>query len=472
MNLKKWTGVVAIATFSSVLAVFVYSKFIDKTPMYVVQEARPTRLTGLSDTNNPLDFTYAADKTIHAVVHVKTKSVQTYSNANPFYDFFYGDQVRRPVMGFGSGVIISPDGYIVTNNHVIDKSDEISVTLNDKREFVAKLVGTDPSTDLAVLKINAKDLLWIPFGSSEDLKVGEWVLAVGNPFNLTSTVTAGIVSAKARNLQILPEQYKIESFIQTDAALNSGNSGGALVNTNAELVGINTAIISPNGAYSGNSFAIPSTIVKKVVEDLKEFGTVQRAILGVSINDVDANMARDKGLDKIVGVNIADLKADGAAGEAGLKAGDIIVKVNDREVNNTAELQEQISKYRPKDKIKITAIRNGDYKVFDVQLKNMEGTTEIVKTPSVVSKLGASLSSITDKEKQKLGIKNGVKVTEVSNGKFMRAGIEEGFIIISINNKPVNTPGEVENIISATRGGIFIEGVYPDGSSSYYAFGM
>jgi len=475
MRTKKILGGLLLAIAGGVVAVYVYSKINPGTNTVVVHEV-PARLAAYhgGGGNGCVDFTYAAELTVHAVVHVTTRSKTERTYINPF-DFFFGPGIetrQEPVVGFGSGVIIAANGYIVTNNHVINNATDIKVKLNDKREFDAKLIGTDPSTDLAVLKIDADNLPYIPYGNSDSLRLGEWVLAVGNPFNLTSTVTAGIVSAKGRNLNILQDQYRIESFIQTDAALNPGNSGGALVNVKGELVGINTAIISPNGGYAGHSFAIPVSIVKKVVSDLIEYGAVQRAVLGVVIQDVDADIAKEKKLEKIEGIYVKELKDDGAAKAAGIKAGDVIIKVNGTPVATSAELQEQISRYRPKDNVKITVIRDGKEKEFNVTLKNLYGDTDLVKASDTYVILGARLAELNNEEKARLGIRNGVKVVGLEQGKFMKAGVEKGFIILKINNKPVNSVNDVRNILNNTRGGVYIEGIYPDGVMAYYAFGI
>jgi Do/DeqQ family serine protease len=396
--------------------------------------------------------------------------------------FFFGhrffEQREEPVAGFGSGVIISNDGYIVTNNHVIEGADEIEVTLNDKRTYKAELVGRDPNTDIAVVKIKESDLPFISYGNSDDLKVGQWVLAVGNPYNLTSTVTAGIVSAKARSLNILNSRNgqqnsdAIESFIQTDAAVNPGNSGGALVNTNGELVGINTAIASPTGSYIGNSFAIPVTIVRKVVRDLMEFGKVQRAIMGIVLNEVDSETAKKYNLEKIEGVLVESVNDGSGASEAGIKSGDVVLSINGVEVNSSSQLREQVSRYRPNDKIEVVVNRENKKKQFLVTLRNMDGTTKMVSKNEVVSVLGAQLVETTPAERSKLHIQNGVKVAEISDGKLRSEGVEKGFIIISINNQAVNTVDDVKRILSSIKGGVYIEGVYPNGVMAYYAFGL
>ncbi len=464
------------AIIGGLIAVLVFSLFIDKNRKSSIAIVRQP--VGFADLKSEpgtgvADLTYAAEKSIHAVVNVKTEMVrETYGN--PILEFFYGDSYKNPepVLGFGSGVIISSDGYIVTNNHVVDNSDKVFVTLNDKREYEAKVIGTDPSTDLALIKIDADGLPYIPYGNSDDLKVGEWVLAVGNPFTITSTVTAGIVSAKGKNLGIIQDQYRIESFIQTDAAVNRGNSGGALVDTRGELVGINTAILSPSGAYAGISFAIPVSIVKKVVADLVEFGVVQRAILGVSIQEIDANLAKEKGIDVLKGVYVSELRDGGAAKDAGILAGDIIMKIDDVEVNSPSELTEQINRYRPGDKVNVTLKRKNKTKQFGVILRNLQGDTRFVKSGTYDTILGAKVIEVDNEEKKSLGIKNGVKITELGAGKLRAEGVKEGFIITQVNNKDVSTVEDLKKIINNIEGGVYIKGIYPNGVIAYYAFGL
>lgn len=476
-----------MAILGGVIAVFIYTKI---SPQRVIVSAdQPsynhfTKLSANNDSGNPMDFTYAADKTVHAVVHVKTTEMQT-SNGNnsSFYNFFFGDrgmeQKPQPVSGIGSGVIISSDGYIVTNNHVIEDADKVEVTLNNKHTYTAEVIGRDPNTDLAVIKIKESNLQYINYGNSDLLKVGEWVLAVGNPFNLTSTVTAGIVSAKNRNLNILSgrensqrNNFAIESFIQTDAAVNPGNSGGALVNTHGELIGINTAIASPTGSYIGNSFAIPVTIVKKVVADIIEYGKVQRALLGVVIKDIDGELAKDKNIDKWEGVYIESVAKGGAAESAGVKSGDIILSINNVDVNSTSELQEQISRFRPNDKIAIVLNRENKKKQFDVTLRNNGGTNALASKDEVISVLGAQLGEVPSGEKNKLGIKSGVKVNNIGSGKLRAQGVQNGFIITNINNRPVSSVDDVKNALSGFKGGVLLEGIYPNGVVAYYAFGI
>jgi len=480
-KMKRIIGSLFIAIIGGLIAVAVFTIFKkDNQKVIIAKEEPAVRYTAFPPElpNTITDFTYAAEITVHAVVHVTTKSLRNQYSGNPLFDFFFGPQYNQspqPVIGFGSGVIISDDGYIVTNNHVIDNSDEINVILNDKRTYTAEVVGTDPSTDIALLKINEEKLTYVKWGNSDALKIGEWVLAVGNPYNLTSTVTAGIVSAKARNINIIQERVgniAIESFIQTDAAVNPGNSGGALVNTKGELIGINTAIASRTGAYTGYSFAVPVNIVKKVVADLKDFGEVQRAILGVTIQDVNAELAEDKGIEIIEGVYISGLRDNGAAKEAGIKTGDIILEVNNIKVNNTSELQEQISRYRPNDKITVLIKRNNKKKQFSVTLRNMQGSTEIVKKSDLDEVLGATFRELTDNEKNRLRINTGLKIVEIKEGKFRKAGIKENFIITRVNNKPVNSINELRRLIEGTTGGVYVEGIYPNGVIAYYAFGM
>lgn len=426
------------------------------------------------------DFVDAADLTIHTVVHIKTfytRKSSIYDNFFGFHDFFGFDPFPRrsyPIQASGSGVIVSSDGFIVTNNHVVQEAEQIEVTLNDKRTFTATIIGRDPSTDLALIKIDAKDLPFILFGNSDHVRVGEWVLAVGNPFNLNSTVTAGIVSAKARNINILGDKSAIESFIQTDAAVNRGNSGGALVNTKGELVGVNAAIASNTGAYTGYSFAIPVNIVRKVIADLKEFGEVQRAVIGASIAEVDSRLANEKGLKRIRGVYIAGVSAKGAADNAGLKEGDVILEVNGMRVNSKSELLEMIGRQRPGDKVKLLVDREGKERTFTVTLLNARGNTEVVtrETQNVVSMLGAGFADATAEELERLGLSHGVKVVSLEGGKMISSGIKEGFIITSVDNRPMRSTDDLTNYLNSKRGGVLVEGVYPNGMRAYYGFGL
>ena len=475
MKTKKLAGTLLVAIAGGIIAVFVYSKiFPHETRIVTAQVDQPVNLAKFSGDFDPSEFNFvaAAQKSVEAVVHVKTQATrQAY---NPILEFFYGDAYRQsqPIIGFGSGVIISADGYIVTNNHVVEGSDKVYVTLNDKREFEARIIGTDPSTDLALLKIKGDGFHFLPWGNSDELMVGEWVLAVGNPFNLTSTVTAGIVSAKAKNIGIIQDQYRMESYIQTDAAVNKGNSGGALVDIRGNLVGINSAIISPSGGYAGISFAIPSAMAKKVVMDLIEYGVVQRAILGVSIRDVDAELVKEKNLGKIEGVYIEAVTTEGAAKAAGIQPGDVLISIDGVKVNSTGELQERVSRYRPNDKVTVVIKRNDKTKQFEVTLRNLQGKTTYISNSSFDNVLGAKFESVGKEEQNKLGIRNGVKVVELRAGKLSAEGVKEGFIITQVNNKPVNSIKELEEIIKVTKGGVFIEGIYPNGVVQYYAIGL
>jgi len=443
------------------------------------------------------DFTKAAESSVHAVVHIKSTVKATGGGQrqrqmiDPF-EFFFGDRgggggnydyTPRPSVGFGSGVIISKDGYIITNNHVIDKATEIEVTTNDNRKFTAKLVGTDPTTDIALLKIEGNDFAYIPFGNSDNLKVGEWVLAVGNPFNLTSTVTAGIVSAKGRGGIGAGQggDMTIQSFIQTDAAINRGNSGGALVNIDGQLVGINTAIYSQTGDFAGYGFAVPISIAAKVVADIKEFGTVQRAVLGVLISDVsaakDSKDEKTKDIKVNEGAYVGGFADRSPAKEAGVEEGDVIVAVNNTKIRNVGELQDQINRYRPGDKVELTVSRKNADKKITVVLKNSSGNTSVVKKTDGLAIIGAAFKDLTNEQKRQYGINSGVEVAGVDNGgRFNKEGITKGFIILKINNQPVSSAEEVENIIQTVGKsqdkGLFISGFYPNGRTKYYAIDL
>lgn len=465
-----------IAITSSIVSVVIFTTFFNPQPInYQSDSNNPEiKLANLLSTTTAenMNFIVAANQTVHSVVHVKTQQYRQQQSS--IYDFFFGQgnyNRVQPIVGSGSGVIISKDGYIVTNNHVINGANYIEVVLNDKRTYPAKLIGTDPYTDIALLKIEEDNLTFINYGNSDDLSIGEWVLAIGNPFNLTSTVTAGIVSAKARDINISANKFAIESFIQTDAAVNPGNSGGALVNTKGELIGINTAIASNTGTFTGYSFAIPVNIVKKVVADLVEFGEVQRAYLGISIANIDAALASELGFDKIEGVYVAGIAKDGAADEAGLEQGDIIVKIDNININAVSELNEQISKYRPGDKIKIIVKRNDKLKPFDITLRNKHGSTEIVKN-EFSSVLGGTFTELSSEEKNKLRISNGVKIKTLEAGKLRASGIKEGFIVTSINRKSVNSVEDIYDLLNNIEGAVLIEGIYSNGMVAYYAFGM
>lgn len=443
------------------------------------------------------DFTKVAENSVHAVVHIKS-TVKTQASSrrqqrpiDPFEYFFgFGDRGGQqynpqPAVGFGSGVIISKDGYIITNNHVIDKATEIEVTMNDNSTYQARILGTDPSTDIALLKIEGKDFPYIPFGDSDQLKVGEWVLAVGNPFNLTSTVTAGIVSAKGRgNIGggRNGQANSIQSFIQTDAAINPGNSGGALVNTQGQLVGINTAIYSETGNFAGYGFAVPISMAGKIVADIKEYGAVQRAVLGVIIMDV-ANAKKEfpdkaKEIKVTEGVYVAEFADQSPAKQAGIEIDDVIVSINDVKVRSVGELQEQVSRFRPGDKVKVAIKRGNQDKTFNITLKNSEGSTSIVTKEDGLGMVGAAFRDLSADKLKEYGIRSGVEVAGVDkNGKFSKEGINKGFIIQKINSQRVNSVSEVEAAIQAIASsddkGLFITGFYPiNGIIKHYAIDL
>lgn len=451
--------------------------------------------------NEPVDLTTAAEQTINGVVSIKgyattrgySRQSRDQQYVDPFFEYFFGPgfsqrgqrqqpqpEEREQQLGLGSGVVLSSDGYIVTNNHVIEGADRLDVTLNDNRTFNATVIGTDPTTDLALIKIEATDLPVIKFGDSEGLKVGEWVLAVGNPFGFTSTVTAGIVSAKGRSIssmtQVPGRQMGIESFIQTDAAVNPGNSGGALVNTRGELVGINTAIYSQTGNYAGHSFAIPTSIVSKVISDLKQYGAVQRAVLGIETGELTSKLAEKEGITAVTaGMYVGKVVEGGSAAEAGLKQGDVITGINGHPVHTFGELQEQLSKYSPGDRITVQYVRdNRADNSVTVTLRNGQGNTRITKAGSV-SDLGAVFAAVSKERKAQLNIRNGVEVKELTAGKLRDAGVKEGYIILEINNSPVNSAADIEQIYKAIMKAdgydkvMFITGMYPTGRRFYCA---
>lgn len=443
----------------------------------------------------PVDLTYAAEKSLPSVVHIlstKNSKVQTVEVENdPFSDFFSdpfgffgnpqgnGGKQRRSVrtpkqQGSGSGVIISADGYIVTNNHVVADADELTVTLNDNKEYSARIIGTDKASDLALIKIDGKNLPAITIANSDDIKVGEWVLAVGNPFNLTNTVTAGIVSAKARSLY----QNGVESFIQTDAAINPGNSGGALVNTRGELIGINAMLYSQTGSFSGYGFAIPTSIMNKVVADLKQYGTVQRALIGIQGQDVKnyVDAKKDKGEDidlgTMEGIYVAKVTEESAAEEAGIKEGDVITAIDGKPVNKMAELQEVLAKKRPGDKVTVTYLRDKKKATKTVTLKNEKGNTQVVKKADL-DVLGGNFRAITNAQKEQLNIGYGLEVLKVNSGRLKTAGITKGFIIQRVNDNAVKTIDDLQNAVKEASTSkdpvLYIQGVYPTGKKAYFA---
>ena len=427
------------------------------------------------------DLTYAAENAVKAVVNIEAiqEIESSYGRSfDPFFEFFglpqgYSRQPSsREVKAGGSGVIISPDGYIVTNNHVVENASRLKVRLNDQRTFDAHVIGTDPTTDVALIKIDGENLPALPFGSSDDLRLGEWVLAIGSPFDLQSTITAGIVSAKARNLGAIPNDFRIESFIQTDAAVNPGNSGGALVNTAGELVGINTVIKSQTGSYIGYSFAVPSSIVKKVVMDLKEFGVVQRAMLGISyseINDEFIERFGDKyGITEKGGIYVATVDPDGAAKAAGIEEGDVVTEIDGVKIDNSATLSELMAKHRPNEKVKISVKRGDKMKQFDVVLRNKAGKAELLSKDDVdvIATLGGKFAEINDRAKKELKINGGVRVVEVNNGGLLsKVRVQEGFVITQINDRTIRTVSDLEKVNGPIT---LIEGVYPNGRMASY----
>ena len=457
----------------------------------VFQTNPNTRFASLNASDmQPVDLTRAAESSVNAVVHIKStqeSKTQTVTVRDPFYEFFgdmFGNrggqqrQVQTPEkVGFGSGVIISKDGYIVTNNHVIDHADIISVKLNDGREFKGRIIGTDPSTDLALVKIEGDDLPTIPVGDSDQLKIGEWVLAVGNPFNMTSTVTAGIVSAKARSLGVY--NNGVESFIQTDAAINQGNSGGALVNARGELVGINSVLYSPTGSYSGYGFAIPTSIMTKVIADLKQFGAVQRAMLGIKGTPIDDDgqlmdektKEQVKELGATEGVWVREIVEGGSAAGV-LQENDVIIGIDGKRVKNFAGLQEALAKHRPGDKVSVKVLRDKKEKTLEMVLKNEQGNTKVVYNAGMEI-LGAAFREVPQELKRQLNLGSGVEVTGVSNGKMQEAGVRKGFIILKANGQSVKTVEQLEEIVKqATRSTdqvLFLSGVFPSGKRANYA---
>lgn len=448
-------------------------------------DGTPSVNTNYSANNEavPASFTEAADKVMNAVVHIRSTQTRNVSSnrdmrsiPDPFRDFF-GPYLRdergsrRPSVGSGSGVIISEEGHIVTNNHVIDQADDLEVTLYDNKSYKAMVIGTDPSTDLALIKIDEEELPHLALSNSDQARIGEWVLAVGNPFNLNSTVTAGIISAKGRNIGIIGDSTSIESFIQTDAAVNPGNSGGALVNMNGDLVGINTAIASPTGAYSGYSFAIPSNIVSKVVEDLITYGSVQRGWLGVTIQNVNTALANDQNLEVNAGAFVAGIAENSGAKDAGIKEGDVIVSVDGREIKTTANLIGYVGSKRPGDQISVLVNRNGNEQTFDITLKNRDGNTRIIKEEKaeVLLSLGIDLEELDNDTLDELDLSNGVKVKNIRPGKISKyTDMRKGFIITKIDGERVKTAQDVIDLLEEKSGGVLIEGIYGDGSGTYY----
>ena len=435
------------------------------------------RTVNLMQDNWP-DFTYAAESAVDAVVYVKVTSTQTMQQApSSIFDYFFGfpqggAPQQREKVGSGSGVIIREDGYIVTNNHVIDGATKIEVTLNNNQTYPATLVGTDPATDIALLKVDAKGLPIIPFGDSDKLRLGEWVIAIGSPYDLRSTITAGIVSAKGRSMPNYSGEFKIESFIQTDAAVNPGNSGGARVDKAGNLVGINTAIYSQTGSYAGYSFAVPVNIVKKIAYDLMDFGSVKRAVLGITMQQIDDKIADELKLSSRNGVYIVEVSKSSAADEAGIKAGDILLAIDSIKVNTSPAVQEAVSRYSPGDKAVITALRDGKEKNVDVTFKGAAQENGTVADDGAVAFYGSSIREADEKTLEKFSLKSGVEIVELGPGKLMEAGATEGFIILYVNDHPVKTPQDVIDIVKKSKRTVFIEGITPSGRTGYFGFGV
>ncbi len=488
MRAKQAIAVILLSASTAIATMWGYNHFTQtKTYNYTSQDSSgkiPSNYAKFFEngkpSGGPVDFVDAANAAIPATVHIKTKTVHTASNNlprhNPFSDLFgidpddlfgNGNGMRSmPEMASGSGVIISNDGYIVTNNHVVDGADELTVTLSNHKSFKAKVVGADPASDLAVVKIDAQGLPFLLYGNSDDVKIGQWVLAVGYPLTLETTVTAGIISAKGRTLDINRRQSQspIESFIQTDAAVNPGNSGGPLINTDGQLVGINSAIASPTGSYAGYSFTIPVNIVKKVVNDIMKFGTTQRAFLGISYprDDMSDDQKKENGIKDGEGVYVLDVTADGAAAHAGIQKGDVIIKLNGFPVTTGAEMVGQIATYSPGDKINVTYKRDGKEATIAIVLRNNAGTTAVIRS-SILDKLGADLQTLTKKDATSLDLKGGVVVKSVTEGGLMdKSRIQEGFIILKANGEEVKTVEDFQKAVEKASGGtVKLEGVFP-----------
>lgn len=475
MNWKYIGVTLGSSLVSALLAILIY-KSVEEPQQVIIRETVPARYTNfVNDPSTdsrpfvsaaPTDFIEAAQIVTPAVVNIK--AIQ---GSNTF-DLWRGSGIGS---SSGSGVIISPDGYIVTNNHVIEDGDEIEVNLNDNREYKAEIIGTDPSTDLALIKIDGENLPFLQFGDSDSLQVGEWVLAVGNPFNLESTVTAGIVSAKGRSIDILEGQDRIESFIQTDAAVNPGNSGGALVNTNAQLIGINTAIITRSGRYEGYSFAVPGDLVRKVIKDLRDYGMVQRGMLGVFIDEITSSRAKELGLAKVEGIYITRVTPGGGAADAGLREGDVIIGINGVKTRTLPEMQEQVGRYRPGNSIEVDYIRKGKTYQARVTLKNKSNSTALinVKDEEVLRDLGFELRDLTIEEQKRLRI-DGVKVISIYRGsRIERTNMDPGFVITKIDNKSIATVDDLLEALDHAKGKVMLEGVYENYPGEYYyAFPM
>ena len=448
-----------------------------------------TKTVNLAQSDYP-DLTYAAEAAVEAVVYVEVTATQQYQMDDPFFRFFFGESApqSRQVQGSGSGVIIRPDGYIVTNNHVVANATKIQVTLNNNKTYDATVIGTDPATDVALIKIDAQGLSTLPFGDSDQLRLGEWVLAVGSPmgYQLRGTITAGIVSAKGRQMGHDPREnntLQIESFIQTDAAVNPGNSGGALVNKTGELVGINTAIVSQTGSYSGYSFAVPANIVKKVVGDLIDFGSVKRAVLGIQMIDLSEALAKNlkyESVDDMLkkmklssteGVYIDEVVKGGAADKAGIQKGDVLVAVGGQKVKNGSSVQVKVNSFHPGDKSTLTVVRDGKEKTLDVTFQGSSTENGTVVGDGEIAFYGTTLKQAPKETLEKLGLKSGVQVTSVGSGKMLEAGASEGLIITYVNDQPVAKPQDVVDIAKAAKRSVYIEGVTANGRKAFFGFG-
>jgi serine protease Do len=477
-------GIILVLAVGIILAISLLAKnsFFTTNNVIFQQSESPgfTLASEFSPDSKGLDFTVAAEKTINGVVHIRALVTETDPGKNypdQFRQFFDNHPpMQREGLASGSGVIISEQGYIVTNNHVVENSSKIEVVLNDNRSFEAEIVGVDPTTDLAVIKVKENSLPSLSFANSDEVRIGQWVLAVGNPFNLSSTVTAGIVSAKARNINILREAYSVESFIQTDAVINRGNSGGALVNLNGDLIGINSAIATPTGTYAGYGFAIPSNLVKKVSADLIEYGVVQRAIMGIMIRNVDSRIADRMNLKDPIGVLVDSLTIDAGANKAGIRKGDVIVLIDETTIKSVPELMEYVARKRPGDKIIVEVIRNSEHENFTVELVNRNGKSELlarIETPESLEVLGIEISNLSSKELKDFDIEGGVKILKVNPGKIRSfTSIKPGFIVTQVNKSRVKGVDDFIKKVESESGGIMLEGIYPDrGGRYYYAFG-
>ena len=499
MSIKKigFTAFVAFVSAFAAVATFNYLGWNKQQVAIVDSNNTPAKFAAYSKNveAQPIDFRYAAATSSPSVVHIKStfkaEKVSMQGQQDPFQDMFGNNFFKyfqgpnpyqsQPQVATGSGVIVSKDGYIVTNNHVVENADEVEVMTTNNKTYKAKVIGRDADTDLALVKVEGENMPSINFANSDSVLIGEWVMAVGNPYNLESTVTAGIVSAKGRNISLIgnegpkPSNTAIESFIQTDAAVNPGNSGGALVNVSGELVGINTAIASPTGSYTGYSFAVPSNIVKKVIFDLQKFGVSQRGFLGVTIRSMDDKTAKEVGFDKPYGVYVDGVNKGSAADEAGLKNKDVITKINGISVNSSPELQEQVAKYRPGDKLEVEVIRDGKTSNMGVVLKNKYNTVaQVDNSRDILDALGVKVENLTVQELRTLGLESGVKVTELKGGKLSEfTDIHKGFVITQVDDTPVKDVNDFVNMLKSKSGKVLVEGIYPNKPMSYlYAFRM